>query len=232
MDAATPPSSSSPEPAAPGTPHSPRRDALSFLADALRTRKWARRLLSLVSVVLLLIGVGLLGYPFATNLWQSRIQSRLDRQLASPELKQAYRERRVQTGDSLTRLKMPALDVDVVVVEGTTASALRAGAGHYPQTPLPCEIGNVAVAGHRTTYGKPFANVDKLKPKDLVILETPIGACTYEVTRVWIVDKADFSVLQPTPERTLTLTSCHPKGSAKQRIIVRAEFVKNGSDPA
>ena len=61
-----------------------------------------------MSVVLLLIGVGLLGYPFATNLWQSRIQSRLDRQLASPELKQAYRERRVQTGDSLTRLKIPA----------------------------------------------------------------------------------------------------------------------------
>jgi sortase A len=228
MEAAPPPSSSPDPVAAP----SPRRDALGFLADALRTRKWARRLLSLVSVVLLLIGVGLLGYPFATNLWQSRIQSRLDRQLASPELKQAYRERRVQTGDSLTRLKIPTLDVDVVVVEGTTASALRAGAGHYPQTPLPCEIGNVSIAGHRTTYGKPMANVDKLKNGDLVILETPIGSCTYEVSRVFIVDKADFSVIAPSPDRTLTLTSCHPKGSAKQRIIVRAEFVKNGAAPA
>ena len=90
-----------------------------------------------------------------------------------------------------------------------------------------------SIAGHRTTYGKPFANVDKLKTGDLVILETPIGSCTYEVSRdVFIVDKADFSVIGPTPDRALTLTSCHPKGSAKQRIIVRAKFVKNGAAPA
>jgi sortase A len=227
-----PVSPTTPDPAEAPAP-SQRRDALGFLVNALRTRRWARRLLSLASVVLLLIGVGLLGYPFATNLWQARIQSRLDRQLASPELEQAYRERRVQTGDSLTRLKIPALGCDVVVVEGTTGSALRAGAGHYPQTPLPCEIGNVAIAGHRTTYGKPLANVDKLKQGDLIILETPIGSCTYEISRdVFIVDKADFSVIAPTPDRTLTLTSCHPKGSAKQRIIVRATFLRNGAAPA
>ena len=60
-------------------------------------------------------------------------------------------------------MKIPVLGVDVVVVEGTTASALRAGAGHYPETPLPCELGNVGIAGHRTTYGKLFNQIDRLK---------------------------------------------------------------------
>jgi len=122
------------------TAPTPRRrtDALAYLLDALRTRRWARVGLSVVSLVLLVVGVGLLAYPFATNLYQDRIQSRLDRQLASPELQQAYRERRVQTGDSLTRILIPKIGVAAVVVEGTTASALRAGAGHYPSTPLPC----------------------------------------------------------------------------------------------
>jgi sortase A len=215
----------------------PRTDAFGFLLDALRMRRWARRLLSVVSVLLLLAGVGLLGYPFATNLYQDRIQHRLDRQLASPELKQAYQARRVAVGDSLTRIKIPAIDVDVVVVEGTTASALRAGAGHYPSTPLPCELGNVAIAGHRTTYGKPFANIDRLKPGDTIELDTPIGGCIYQVAPAsltvpgkgmpFIVDKSDFRVINPTPGRTLTLTSCHPKGSAAQRIVIQATWERD-----
>jgi sortase A len=208
-------------------------DALTYLVDALRTRPWARRSVSALSIALVLVGVGLLGYPFATNLWQDRLQSRLNRQLASPELKQAYKERRVKTGDSLTRIKIPKLGVDVVVVEGTSASALKAGAGHYPQTPLPCETGNMAIAGHRTTYGKPFANLDKLGPGDLVILETPIGACTYEVARApFVVSNKDFSVIQPTADRTLTLTTCHPKGSARQRLVIKGKFLHNGSADA
>ena len=208
-------------------------DALNYLVDALRTRPWARRAVSALSIALVLVGVGLLGYPFATNLWQDRLQSRLDRQLASPELKQAYQERRVKTGDSLTRIKIPKLGVDVVVVEGTSASALKAGAGHYPQTPLPCEVGNMAIAGHRTTYGKPFANLDKLGQGDLIILETPIGACTYEVDPgPFVVGNKDFSVINPTADRTLTLTTCHPKGSARQRLVVKGKFLHNGSADA
>jgi sortase A len=223
-------------PTATAPPQSPpaggtgRRDALPYLLEALRARRWARRLLSGLSVALLVAGVGFLAYPFATDLYQDRLQSRLDRQLASPALRQAYRERRVEVGDSLTRIRIPKIDVDVVVVEGVTPSALRAGAGHYPQTPLPCEIGNVAIAGHRTTFGKPFANVDKLAPGDLIVLETPIGACTYAVDRApYVVSPTDFSPIAPSAERTLTLTSCHPKGSARQRIIVKARFVGEGA---
>src|SRR5439155_10780092 len=176
------------------TPQPPRRDGIGFLVNALRNRPRARIALSILSVLLLLGGVALLAFPFATNLYQDRLQQRLDRQLASPALQQAYREHRVQSGDSLTRIKIPAIGVDVVVVEGTSASALRAGAGHYPATKLPCEAGNVAIAGHRTTYGKPFANIDRLTTGDLIILRTPIGACTYELSGPpSVVDKSDFS---------------------------------------
>jgi len=196
----------------------------------LRQRRWARFGLSGLSVVLLLSAVGLLGYPFYTNLYQSRVQSRLDRQIASPELVERYRNASLKVGDALTRIKIPKLNVDVVVVEGTAASALRAGAGHYPETPLPCEAGNVAIAGHRTTYGKPFANLDRLTPGDTITLETPIGNCTYEVTRdPFITKPTDFSVIANTPSaRTLTLTTCHPKGSAKQRLIIKAALTTSG----
>jgi sortase A len=199
-----------------------------MLIDLLRTKRWLRRSLSGLSVLLLLGGLGLVGFPFATNMWQDRIQARLGDQIASPELQQAYKERKIETGDSLTRIKIPALGVDTVVVEGITPSALRAGAGHYPQTPLPCEGGNVSIAGHRTTYGRPFGNVDQLKPGDTIELTTPIGGCVYQVARApFVVPPTELSVIEPTGERSLTLTTCHPKGSAAQRLIIRATWVKD-----
>ena len=198
------------------------------MLELLRTKPWVRRSLSGLSIVLLLGGLALVGYPFFTNVWQSRLQSKLTKQLVSPELEQAYRERKVETGDSLTRIRIPAIDVDVVVVEGITPSALRAGAGHYPQTPLPCETGNVSIAGHRTTYGKPFGNLDRLKPGDTIELTTPIGGCVYQLTKApFAVDPGDLSVIDATPDRSVTLTTCHPRGSAAQRLIVKGTWVKN-----
>ncbi len=200
-------------------------DALGRVVDVLRRRPWARRTLSGASLVMVIVAVVMLGWPFFTNVYQARVQQRLDRQFVSPELEQAYKEGTVGTGDALTRLKIPAIGVDVVVVEGTTQSALRAGAGHYPQTPLPCEPGNVAIAGHRTTYGKPFHNLDLLKPGDTITLETPIGSCTYKmVAPPFVVSPTETSVVDATPVPTLTLTTCHPKGSARQRLIVQARL--------
>jgi sortase A len=200
-------------------------DPLGRVVEVLRQRKWARRSLSGASLVMVVVAVVMLGWPFFTNVYQARVQQRLDRQFVSPELEQAYKARAVDTGDALTRIKIPAIGVDVVVVEGTTMSALRAGAGHYPQTPLPCEAGNVAIAGHRTTYGKPFHNLDLLKPGDIIVLETPIGSCTYKlVSPPSIVAPTDTGVVGPTPVPMVTLTTCHPKGSARQRLIVQAEL--------
>ena len=198
------------------------------MLELLRTKPWVRAALSGLSVVLLLGGLGLVGYPFATNIWQDRLQGKLGDQLTSPQLQQAYRERQVETGDSLTRVRIPAIDVDVVVVEGITPSALRAGAGHYPQTPLPCEAGNMAIAGHRTTYGKPFGNIDRLKPGDVIEVTTPIGGCVYQVSRPpFVVPPTDITVLDATTDRSITLTTCHPRGSAAERLIVRGTWVKN-----
>ncbi len=192
----------------------------------LKHKKSARLALSALSFALLAGAAVVIGYPFYTNLYQDRLQSQLDRQLASPELRDAYLDRNVAEGDSLTRIRIPRLGVDTIVVEGTSASALRAGAGHYPSTPLPCEIGNVAIAGHRTTYGRPFHDLDLLQPGDQIILETPIGICTYEMnTPHFIVPPTQTDVVDNTPdEATLTLTTCHPKGSARQRLIVTASM--------
>jgi sortase A len=201
--------------------------ALDAVVGTLRTQRWARMALTAASVGLLVGAVGTIGYPFYTNLLQDRLQSELDRQLQSPELRQAYVDRNVGIGDSLTRILIPDIDVDVVVVEGTTASALRAGAGHYPDTPLPCEIGNVAIAGHRTTYGRPFHDLDVLEPGDRITLETPIGTCTYEMQEApFIVAPTQTEVVDNTPdEARLTLTTCHPKGSARQRLVLTATMV-------
>jgi sortase A len=208
-------------------------DGAGFLLDALRARPVARRMLSGLSIVLAVMGVGMLAYPFATNLYQDRLQTKLAIQLESPEAKQAYAAGATAIGDALTRLTIPAIDVNTVVVEGTGASALRAGAGHYPNTPLPGEEGNVAIAGHRTTYGKPFANLDHLKVGDEIILDTPVGRDVYKVTKdPFVVPQTDWTVISQTPGHSLTLTTCHPKGSATHRLVVKAEMVSSPSTPA
>ena len=127
-------------------------------------------------------------------------------------------------------MEIPAIDVDVIVVEGVTPAALRAGAGHFPKTALPGELGNVAIAGHRTTYGRPFNRMDDLKPGDKIILTTPIGKHTYEIsTRPSVVDPLDWSPINDYESggSFLTLTSCHPEGSAAFRIVIHAELVES-----
>ena len=202
------------------------RDGSRFLIDSLRSRPVARRILSGFSIITAVVAIGMLAYPLYTNYMQDRLQSKLAIQLHSPQSKAAYESGHTSEGDALTRLVIPTLKVDTVVVEGTGASALRAGAGHYPNTPLPGEEGNVAIAGHRTTYGKPFANLDRLQVGEEIVLETPIGRHVYRITRPpFVVSNNDFTVIAQTPGKTLTLTTCHPKGSDRQRLIVRAEML-------
>ncbi len=117
------------------------------LFQFFRRNRLAYQGLSVLMLVLVVAAVGLLGFPVYTNFEQGRIQDKKTTQLASPQLKTKYENRQLAVGDALTRLKIPTLGVDVVVVEGTTTSALKAGAGHYRGTPLPCEQGNVAIAG-------------------------------------------------------------------------------------
>jgi sortase A len=88
----------------------------------------------------------------------------------------------------------------------------------------------VAIAGHRTTYGHPFTDLDKLHAGDDILLDTPVGSSRYRVTRPpFVVDKADWSPISALPAKTLTLSTCHPKRSARQRLIVRAVLVPSGA---
>src|SRR5438045_5261738 len=185
-----------------GAAPAPRRsgrigDGASFLLETLRARPAARRILSGVSVLLAVFAVGLLAYPMYTNLYQGRLQSKLAIQFKKAETKQHYVAGETAIGDPITKISIPAADLKpTVVVEGTGASALRAGAGHYPNTPLPGEEGNVAIAGHRTTYGKPFANLDRLAVGEDIVLETPIGRHVYRVIRPpFVVSNSDFTVI-------------------------------------
>ena len=203
--------------------------AAAMLAESVLRRPLSRRLLSLLSALMLVTGVVLFSWPFVTNLYTDWKQTGLEDALSSPATRRAYITRTIQPGEALTRITIPALDVETVVVEGTSLSALRAGAGHYQETALPCERGNAAIAGHRTTYGKPFAEMQELGPGDRITLETPVGRCTYEVTRrgVFRTTPNDFGVLAQGRGSLLTLTTCDPPGSADYRLIVQAELTSS-----
>ena len=137
-------------------------------------------------------------------------------------------------GSPIARIHLPTIGVSKTVVEGVRVSDLRKAPGHYPNTPLPGQAGNAAIAGHRTTYGAPFGQIDELVPGNQIFVETIQGRFVYQVvaqgdghghlivapTAIEVLDQ-DFS---EHPNR-LTLTACHPKGSARQRIIVVAELV-------
>lgn len=201
---------------------------LGLLADSWRRRPVPRRILTGLSILMLIGGAVLFAWPFLTNLYTDFRQVRLEDQFTSPASRRAYITRTIEPGEALTRIRIPDLGVDTIVVEGTTLSALQAGAGHYEESALPCERGNAAIAGHRTTYGKPFASIDDLEPGDHITLETPVGRCTYRVTGPpYITAPTDFGVLEPGNGSILTLTTCHPPGSAEQRLIVRAKLVSS-----
>lgn len=132
----------------------------------------------------------------------------------------------IEEGDPIARLEMPTIGVDNIVVAGVATTDLKKGPGHYPETPMPGQLGNAAIAGHRTTYGQPFFNVDKLTTGDEIVVTTLDGRFVYRVTGQQIVSSRDYQVVATTdPTRaTITLTSCHPKYTARERIIITGEL--------
>jgi sortase A len=126
------------------------------------------------------------------------------------------------TGEAVAIIRIPKLGMEHAVVGGVSPADLRKGPGHYPGTPMPGERGNAAIAGHRTTYGAPFNRLDELTPGDQIEVSTLAGSFTYLVEGTQIVRPDQVEVLAPTADTRLTLTTCHPKYSAKQRLIVTA----------
>ncbi|HEX5950855.1 MAG TPA: sortase, partial [Actinomycetota bacterium] len=129
-------------------------------------------------------------------------------------------------GRAVAILVIPRMDLDMVVVEGTGTESLKKGPGHYTQTAYPWEdSGRAGIAGHRTTYGAPFWDLDKLREGDRITLETEYGVFEYRVTRRQIILPSESWVLDQTKEPTLVLTTCNPRFSASERLVVFADRV-------
>ncbi|HWB66134.1 MAG TPA: class E sortase [Mycobacteriales bacterium] len=221
----------------PGPAADEPRPMRGLLGLAMR-RPGGRRAVSAVTALLFLGGVSMFAFPAVTDLIGAARQVHVKEEFNNPQFQTLYRAGAVKVGQGLTRLVIdnPRVKVDVLVVEGTTFDALRAGAGHYVFTPYPCQRGNVAIAGHRTTYGRPFNRIDQMRPGDTVTLITPFKRCVYQVvpgfdhhSNPWITYPTDDSVVSQDGDlgtgHWLTLTSCNPKGSDAQRIILRAQLV-------
>lgn len=138
---------------------------------------------------------------------------------------------------AMGRILIPKIGLDAIVVAGTSTRALALGPGFYDEVSRPDQGGNVAIAGHRTTYGAWFRHVDRLEPGDIIRLEYGGREYEYRVEQVWAVAANDWSVIAPTEEHVLTLTTCHPPGSNRERLVVRARRADTlepdeGIDPA
>jgi sortase A len=133
----------------------------------------------------------------------------------------------VPVGAALARLSIPAAGVrNDIVVQGADELRLQEGPGHYPSTPLPGEPGNIAIAGHRTTWLRPFANLQAVARGDMVSLRVGPLIYVYRTTSVFVVAPDNIRVIQPIKGWWLTLTTCTPRYSASHRLVVRAELAR------
>jgi sortase A len=211
-------------------------------------------LLAIVGKFLISVGMGILLFVawtlWGTGLVTERHQNRLAQEFEQqPVLRPAEPSGRSgppsgyrpAPGDAVFRLQIPAIDVDSIVVEGVEQDQLALGPGHYPSCrrgfgqPLcteaeevwPGERGRVIVSGHRTTHGAPFWDLDKLRAGDLIVTRTKWGNFNYEVFDKEIVAPNARDIANPTATNAseIVFTTCNPKFSAAQRLIVYAELV-------
>jgi len=128
--------------------------------------------------------------------------------------------------EGFARISVPSLDLEAVVFEGVSSATLAKGPGHMPGTPIPGQPGNSVISGHRTTYGRPFYDFDLLAAGDRIEVETSIGLHVYEVRESFVVAPTDVWVTDNKSGAWLTLTTCHPRFSARERLIITAELVE------
>lgn len=130
------------------------------------------------------------------------------------------------SGVVLGSLAIPSIGVDETVRSGVAMSVIDLGPAHWAGTALPGEAGNVVLAGHRTTKTRPFYDLDRLDPGDLVYMSDGNGfEVMYAVSGTLVVEPSDLWITYDTPDPTLTMFACHPKGSERYRIVVQADLV-------
>lgn len=217
-------------------------------------RAVARGLGELMTTAGVLVALFVAYQLFWTNVEAAQAQDRVTEELRSswerteplPTLTQApgaaavpaAPPRTYATGEGVALLHVPRLGEgwNRPVVEGVDAPELSRGVGHYPETVLPGAVGNFSLAGHRTTNGEPFRDLDQMQPGDPVVVETEQGWFLYTVDAApLIVLPSQVEVIAPTPsqpevaptEARMTLTTCHPRWSARQRLVVHATLVES-----
>ena len=178
-----------------------------------------RVFVGLGTFVLLFVAYQLLGTNLVTNNEQKALAAELQTQWMSNVV-----EETPDLGEGVALIKIPKIGVDRVVVEGVSVPDLKKGPGHYPGTAMPGQIGNTVISGHRTTYGAPFNRLDELKVGDEILVYDRTGPFKYIVSENKVVGPAAVEVLNPSSDARLTLTTCHPKFSAKERLIIVAQL--------
>ncbi len=214
-------------------------------ASAPRRRLDLAEVLSITGRTLIALGLLVLGFVafelLGTNVAESRNQASLRDKLTTPPppadlpISQPSSEPApppAPDGSAVAQIRIPRIGVDKAVVEGVALSQLRKGPGHYAGTPLPGQPGNAAIAGHRTTYGAPFFRLDEMKPGDPILVSTVQGAFRYEVRQVFVVKPNQVEILNSTPGDQLTLTTCNPRFSAAQRLVLVADLKGPAAAPA
>jgi LPXTG-site transpeptidase (sortase) family protein len=119
----------------------------------------------------------------------------------------------------LGTLEIPKIGVSQTLFEGVTLTAINRGPSHWPGTAMPGEVGNTVIAGHRTTYTKPFWALNELTPGDELIFTVDGERIVYRLDRLDVVHPTDVYIVDQRVGRTATLFACHPRGSARQRIV-------------
>ena len=210
-------------------------DSVSDGRGATKDRRRRRgRVLRIAGIALILAAVAVGGYVWWT-LWGTGFETRAAQNDLRPAFEERIGSRPAEDapprtvnvpGSAVAILRIPKIELNYVVVEGTDTESLKKGPGHYPWTSYPWEeTGRVAIAGHRTTYGAPFWSLDELKPGDRIALATEFGIFNYRVTESRIILPSQAFVLHQTEDPTLVLTTCNPRFSATERLIVFAERV-------
>ncbi|MGD0312041.1 MAG: class E sortase [Acidimicrobiales bacterium] len=208
----------------------------------LATTGWT--LVALAGVVVLFVAYQLWGTGLVQSRQQDSLRHRFERSLAHQRVADAQRSAAggssgpasatsaPAVGDPIGTLVIPRIAVDQVVVEGTGSAQLAVGPGHYAATPLPGQPGNAGIAGHRTTHGRPFYDLNDLVTGDPITVTTLQGTFRYLVVRTEVVAPTDLTVLAPSAVPELTLTTCTPRYSAAQRLVVVARLVSTAAPAA
>jgi len=204
----------------------------------MRERSRIRAALRAFGFGCLMLAAGIAGYAswllWGTGLETARAQERLGDEIRPlfEHPTPLQEDERYLPGEAYAAIVIPSIDIDFIVVEGPPGSfqsfswteQLKKGPTHYPDSADPWDgTGRVAIAGHRTTYLHPFLNLDRVQPGDRIRLLTKHGTFVYEIDRNFVLPAAGSGVvLEQTERPTLVLTTCHPKYSSRERLIVTA----------